>query len=103
MDTQIIGISGSPVKNSNTDRIVRHILESSGLKAEFIKLSKLNVRPCRACKQCVEDNICKVKDDFPLLAKKLRPFYDERHWCDNSAFFPLEALWNWIDTLSGKF
>ena len=72
MKPQIIGISGSPIKNSNTDRLVQAVLESSGLKSEFVKLSKINVRPCIACLGCKKDNICKVKDDFPELAEKVR-------------------------------
>ena len=46
MRTQIIGISGSPIKNSNTDRLVQAVLNSSGLKSEFVKLSKHNIKPC---------------------------------------------------------
>ena len=72
MAIDIIGISGSPVRNSNTDRLVRAVLEASGLETEFVKLSNINVAPCRACKRCVEDNICKVKDDFPALAEKVK-------------------------------
>jgi multimeric flavodoxin WrbA len=72
MEPQIIGISGSPIKNSNTDRLVQAVLESSGLSSEFVKLSKINVRPCIACLGCKKDNICKVKDDFPELGKKFR-------------------------------
>lgn len=72
MKPQVIGISGSPIKNSNTDRLVQAVLESSGLPSEFIKLSKINVRPCIACLGCKKDNICKVKDDFPEIAKKVR-------------------------------
>ena len=72
MRTQILGISGSPIKNSNTDRLVQAVLNSSGLKSEFVKLSKINVKPCIACLGCKKDNICKVKDDFPELAEKVR-------------------------------
>ncbi len=72
MQPQIIGISGSPIKNSNTDRLIQQVLDSSGLKSEFVKLSKINVRPCIACLGCKADNICKVKDDFPALAEKVR-------------------------------
>ncbi|MCJ8500387.1 flavodoxin family protein [Desulfatitalea alkaliphila] len=72
MKPQIIGISGSPIANSNTDRLIQAVLESSGLSSEFIKLSKINVRPCIACLGCKKDNICKVKDDFPELAEKVR-------------------------------
>lgn len=70
--SSILGISGSPVKNSNTDHVVKAILEASGLDYEFVKLSELNVGSCRACKACVGDNICKVEDDFPSLAEKVK-------------------------------
>lgn len=72
MNHQIIGISGSPIKNSNTDRLIQAVLDASGLSSEFVKLSKINVRPCIACLGCKKDNICKVKDDFPELAEKVR-------------------------------
>ncbi len=72
MQPKILGISGSPIKNSNTDRLVQAVLNSSGLEAEFIKLSKLNIKPCIACLGCKKDNICKPKDDFQELAEKVR-------------------------------
>ena len=72
MQPIIVGISGSPIKNSNTDRLIHAVLESSGLPSEFVKLSKIQVRPCIACLGCKKDNICKVKDDFPELAEKVR-------------------------------
>ena len=45
MGIQALGISGSPVKNSNTDRLVGSVLKATGLKSEFVKLSKINVIP----------------------------------------------------------
>lgn len=72
MYPQILGISGSPIKNSNTDRLVKAVSDSSGLPSEFIKLSTIQVRPCIACLGCKADNICKVADDFPPLAEKVR-------------------------------
>ena len=72
MAVKVLGISGSPVKNSNTDRLVNAILAATGLETEFVKLSRINVRPCFACKKCVPDNICKVKDDFQELAEKIK-------------------------------
>ena len=72
MAVKALGISGSPVKNSNTDRLVNAILAATGLETEFVKLSRINVRPCFACKKCVPDNICKVKDDFQELAEKIK-------------------------------
>jgi len=72
MSIEVLGISGSPIENSNTDRLIQAMLEVTELKCEFVKLSKINIRPCLACKQCVQDNICKVKDDYPELAKKIK-------------------------------
>lgn len=72
MAAQILGISGSPIKNSNTDRLIQHVLQSSGLASEFIKLSQKRVGPCIACLGCTKDNICKVNDDFPSLAEKVK-------------------------------
>lgn len=72
MHPQIIGVSGSPIKNSNTDRLVKAVLDGSGLVSEFVKLSTIQVRPCIACLGCVKDNVCKVNDDFPALAEKVR-------------------------------
>ena len=68
----VLGISGSPHPNSNTDRLVRRILSATGLDWEMVKLSDLQVRPCRACLGCVPTNRCTQEDDFPLLATKLR-------------------------------
>ena len=72
MSIEVLGISGSPVENSNTDRLIRAVLDATELESELVKLSRMNVRPCLACKQCVPDNICKVKDDFPVLAEKIK-------------------------------
>ena len=72
MSIEVLGISGSPIENSNTDRLIQAMLDATELKVEFVKLSRINVRPCFACKQCVPDNVCKVKDDFPKLAEKLK-------------------------------
>lgn len=72
MHAQILGISGSPIKNSNTDRLIQAVLEASGLSYEFVKLSQMDVRPCIACLGCKSDNVCKVRDDFPALAEKVK-------------------------------
>jgi multimeric flavodoxin WrbA len=72
MNAQIVGISGSPIEDSNTDRLIKAVLQASGLRAEFVKLSKMSVRPCIACLGCKSDNVCKVLDDFPALAEKVR-------------------------------
>jgi len=78
---EILGISGSPVKNSNTDRLIKLVLDSTGLKSEFIKLSKYKINPCDGCMvdnpkwggvfPCQLDNQCIKQDDFQKIRPKL--------------------------------
>lgn len=68
---QILGISGSPTKNSNTDRLVKAILETTELDAEFVKLSDVNIGPCIACMSCVYTNECVLDDDFKDIGRKV--------------------------------
>ncbi len=59
MQPQIIEISGSPIKNSNTDLLIQAVLESSGLNLNlkgtcfwmttagfFLLLTKINYSTC---------------------------------------------------------
>jgi multimeric flavodoxin WrbA len=72
MSAQVLGISGSPVPNSNTDRAVKAVLEATGLPHEFIKLSELSMEPCRACLGCLTTNQCVLNDAAVIVADKLR-------------------------------
>ncbi len=71
MNKKILGISGSPINDSNTDRVIKDMMAMSDMEFEFIKLSNMNIKPCLACKRCVYDNICKVDDDFSKLVEKI--------------------------------
>ncbi len=66
---KVLGISGSPVKDSNTDTLIKIILDSTGSDKEFVKLSDIQVAPCRACKKCAYPNECIIDDDFKWLSK----------------------------------
>ncbi len=72
MNRHILGISGSPIKNSNTDRMVNAVLQAGGLGYDFIKLSDIHVRGCIGCLKCAKDNVCKQNDDFLKPAPKVR-------------------------------
>jgi multimeric flavodoxin WrbA len=69
---KVLGVSGSPIKNSNTDRALKKALESTGLETEFIKLKDLTVAPCQACLGCVKNNTCVIDDDGRVLAEKAK-------------------------------
>lgn len=69
---KILGISGSPRKGSTTDRLVQAVLAGAdGCDTEFVSLSGKRIGPCIACLGCVEDNVCKVKDDMADLRPKI--------------------------------
>lgn len=72
MAIELLGISGSPIKDSNTDRAVKAICEHVGVPWEFIRLSELSIEPCRACLGCVKTNRCVVRDDGQALAARFR-------------------------------
>lgn len=69
---KVLGVSGSPVPESNTDRALKTLLEATGLDTEFVKLTEYAVAPCTACLGCVETNRCVIEDDGILLAEKAR-------------------------------
>jgi multimeric flavodoxin WrbA len=68
---KVLGISGSPTKNSNTDTLIKTILQATGAETEFVKLSDIKVGPCIACMKCVCTNECILNDDFKWLSKKV--------------------------------
>ena len=69
---KVLGISGSPIKNSNTDQALLKVLSATGLETEFIKLKDYTVAPCQACLGCVKTNRCVIEDDGILLAEKAK-------------------------------
>lgn len=69
---KVIGVSGSPIKDSNTDRALKLVLESTGLDWEFVKLTDYAVAPCMACLGCLKTNRCVIQDDGIALAEKAK-------------------------------
>lgn len=72
---KVLAVSGSPRKESNTDKIIGAVLrgaEDAGHHTEFIKLNDLTISPCQACGYCREnpDNWCKLKDDGAVILEK---------------------------------
>lgn len=88
MAAKILGISGSPIPGSNTDKAVKAVLAATGLETEFIKLSQLRMEPCRACLGCVEGNECVDDDDARELARK---FHDAQGFV-LGAYTPYSSL-----------
>lgn len=71
---KVLGISGSPRKNGNTEMALDAALEgarSGGAVCEKILLNGLNFKPCQECGLCDKDGICKIADDMQIIYEKI--------------------------------
>lgn len=69
-----IGIVGSPRKGGNTEIITAHCLEAvagEGLETELLRLAGLDIRSCNACRYCLENEGCTIKDDVPHVFARM--------------------------------
>lgn len=69
---KVLGVSGSPIKDSNTDRAVKAALKATGVETDFVKLIDYNIAPCNACLECVKTNVCVQNDDGMALVAKAK-------------------------------
>jgi multimeric flavodoxin WrbA len=71
---KVLGISSSPRENSNSDALLKQALSgasSAGVEAEYLRLNKFNLAPCRACEGCYATGRCVIEDDFQMLLPKV--------------------------------
>ena len=71
---QVLGISGSPRRNGNTELLIREFLrgaKTSGNETELFILSELKISPCTSCGSCQKDGQCVIDDDMQLMYNKL--------------------------------
>jgi len=71
---QILGISGSPRRNGNTELLIKEFMrgaKAGGHKPELIILSELKISPCTSCGSCQKTGKCIINDDMQLMHKKL--------------------------------
>jgi multimeric flavodoxin WrbA len=71
---KVLGIMGSPRRQSNTEILLDKALEGAreaGAEVEKVLVSKLKISPCLEIYACRKDGDCAIKDDMQLLYKKL--------------------------------
>ena len=72
---KILGLVGSPRKDSNTDLLVTAILESASQNkhtTEKVYLYNLDIAPCVDCRTCKKGTLqCQLKDGMQTLYPKL--------------------------------
>ncbi len=79
MMMNILGISGTPRKNGNSEILLRYALhpfEEQGWQVKCFLLSELTIQPCRACEgKCRGLGNCVIDDDMHYI-------YEAYPWCD---------------------
>lgn len=65
--TTILGISGSPRRDGNTDILVQEALgvlsDRTGASTEFLRVGDRNIKPCDGCRACMTLGHCIIQDD----------------------------------------
>ena len=71
---KVLGIMGSPRRQSNTEILLDKALEGAreaGAEVEKVLVSKLKISPCLEIYACRKDGNCAINDDMQSLYKKL--------------------------------
>lgn len=71
MVTKVLGISASPQKGGKVETLLQEVLSASRLPHELVRLHEINIKPCRACHACRDDNVCVIHDDWKELRGKI--------------------------------
>ena len=74
MGKTLLGISGSPRKLGNCELFIKEIFKQlgEGWELRLARLPQLDIKPCRACYQCLFDQMrCPQQDDFLLALEAL--------------------------------
>jgi multimeric flavodoxin WrbA len=77
MCPKVLGIAGSPVKNGNTEILIREALNAAkeeGAKTEFVSLANKRVEPCNieTCNDaCGKGKQCPIQDDAKDIIDKM--------------------------------
>ena len=77
MCPMVLGVAGSPVKNGNTEILIREVLKAAkeeGVKTEFVSLANMRVEPCnlQTCNDaCGKGKECPIQDDAKSIIDKM--------------------------------
>ncbi len=74
MALKVLGISTSPRRDGNSERLLREALagaEQAGAAAEYLRLCDYRIEGCSACGDCASGGDCPIPDDYPILLDKM--------------------------------
>lgn len=67
---KVLGLVASPRRSGNSEILVKDMLAAlpADVNKEMIRLTDLDIKPCKACYACLpKDNSCVIKDDLAFL------------------------------------
>jgi multimeric flavodoxin WrbA len=69
---KILGICRSRREESNTNKLVKKVAESSQCEFEIINMSSCDIKPCKGCSMCMmNEGQCVIDDDMQAINEKL--------------------------------
>ena len=69
---KILGVCGSRREESNTNKLVKKVAESSQCEFEIINMSSCDIKPCKGCSMCMmNEGQCVIDDDMQAINEKL--------------------------------
>ena len=72
--SKVIGFSGSPRRDGNTDRLVRQVLAgaaAAGAETAFFRIPDLGIKGCAACYHCKTHDTCAIPDGMQALYREI--------------------------------
>ena len=74
---KVLGISGSPRRNGNTDILINTALQvlcEEGIETEFLSLADRPIKPCTACRGCFAADTIRCVQEDPAFEGVLEKF-----------------------------
>jgi len=71
---KVLGISGSPRRDGNTDLLLKEVLRGAANKGAEVKsiiLNDLTIAPCQHCDACLKTGKCKIDDDMQMVYREM--------------------------------
>ncbi|AUS97995.1 hypothetical protein CDQ84_01005 [Clostridium thermosuccinogenes] len=112
---KVVGISGSPRKDGNTEVLVRQALQpfyEKGWEVSEFFLSSKTINPCIGCETCIETGKCVIEgDDMEFLLREFEhcdaliigtPVYYRNVTAQLKALFDRSFVFNNRKLLAGK-
>lgn len=94
---KVVGFTGSPRSNSNTEILVEEALKGAGdagADTAIFNLNQMSIKPCQACMYCKShEGECDTKDDMQIIYKEIQ---------DADAFILGSPVYMWQMTAQAK-